>query len=1668
MNRNKVISFLKKTVITILCVVTTSSAVISAMPLAYASTSILGTDAALGSPILNNNATIDDWNKWEMLCWGVFLSNFCQPLVDDYRSAFQSGYGGSNGKGYEALSFGTGNNRTNEETIEAFCNQAITYQEQITKKTVYVNFATINNNKITPAINPNSLTDEADIKTKLREARAADFFVHQNKVDIDGIGDDSTYIKLGSTGDLGTLEVDGYESMVGVYEAQLPVFYVKGESGGYIKILDYTESWDMQMAAAIFNAVDKDYQEEFNTKLADYSEGTQPILFDAFGNLTVDGKILFPAAGNQHLTTTDSINLVNSWILNSYSSTYNENTLINGIHQSNDSIFGWYNGSAGGPAMSNVGKGLSNIGLLYYDLDSIAFRYGLKGQKFNYGEALKELFDSDINASKYSIPLKFEIAGTNAGNGLKGNAIKNNSSAQGMVLAAQVIANLDTNTNQPKMLNYIEYTTGEKVKLFDSTPVLIANQTVLPEKESEVTSQNSEKLRLLMNFIYKGYRGLINENTTGKYFGTSTVAGTLSQSKTIDDFSEQVKEHYWDIFTNTYTKYSKDKYADDKFDIFKNETLNEDTQRLILVFPISDVVKAVSSVLGVVDGTEFGAWSSYIYVTYLDWYGILNQTTLTSGTDQISNFNTDLFSPKSELMKHDPGTTGAKSKESMESEVLQMSYLMLHPDDGRNYRKELIYNGISDFLYEQYNRIVYGGASTNYEGSASKSNAGFLAVEAYSNNFLTSWFLNMYVDIAIWLLGICVLAVVVMGLVKSRKFSWFLMSIIIIVNVIILIPSSGDIVPYVTSSMVQKMFSSKLTYWGISEGIANAALESDAAASTNNFDGLDQDEALLATQIIKQMNNIYIDRSLMLKQDISQKLTQQLGGSYTQIQTLQSARWILPTLMQQYTAEEEADDQYVYVSLANVWDDGSNLYWYYNPNEASSVTKDTATSKQFIDGTANTADSDQYSKSISMIGKYVDSDAWTVDEGRTDVNYHNTSYFGDKSTNVHLYSWINENISLPVTWEQAMGDFSDYENADSWQKYMNLVYQNCRYDKDRIKEIKSMNEENKLAAIQSEAGDFLTNSMSSIDNNYEEISDQYNRSDAATLQPGYSYFKTTESPYYYFFNVVKDSLGNGSLDESFGSVIGKLQGQTLTNDEGKKIRNNFMYATIGDESYDDAKHLIADGYTGEVRDVLDLEEMFTNVIPYLYTMTLYTGGFDGESGALLDAKITDESDFYEGHNQSWAYRCNWATKIMENPQFSKPATAYPIYGEGGTPTKMTVNCPVMPASYEAQLGRPMIFSEAQMHAYGLVEADLTLVELKCVEVNDRVSEQWTMLINYAGTEGMTKEVLYREMAIIATNEFCQEFSTSGIINNKYSIYPQSLDLRYLSFDSVMKLLMINVSKDTRYVYGDTMSTLIENTDLLTAALLLVDAFLCAALVPLVRCILMAMIFYLGFLAIIQAIFSSAQYKGKIACGQLISNLLFMVYTIIYYAAFSGLMSISTSDAVLTENVIKASPGNPIWMLLAVMLISCVYVVAMFKQIEFCFKHYRDMGFEVYSTVASAVTGKMQDAFDGLGNKISDGLSGEKESKPMTSNTNSVKGTGSMSKKQTGYAVNIVNNGTAGDIGVSYNNDFDSDEDDMFKDKAYEYESGEEWVIEQDSSVVDEQIKVGEQMEQNKD
>ena len=81
--------------------------------------------------------------------------------------------------------------------------------------------------------------------------------------------------------------------------------------------------------------------------------------------------------------------------------------------------------------------------------------------------------------------------------------------------------------------------------------------------------------------------------------------------------------------------------------------------------------------------------------------------------------------------------------------------------------------------------------------------------------------------------------------------------------------------------------------------------------------------------------------------------------------------------------------------------------------------------------------------------------------------------------------------------------------------------------------------------------------------------------------------------------------------------------------------------------------------------------------------------------------------------------------------------------------------------------------------------------------------------------------------------------------------------------------MLNVSKDTNYIYDNTMKSVIYDSDIITSATLLICAIFCASILPLIRDVLMAFILYLSIFAVLHAIFSDGETKMRIAFGTII-------------------------------------------------------------------------------------------------------------------------------------------------------------------------------------------------------
>lgn len=1783
-----------------------TGAILSYAYAAGGSYSSLGTNQALGSPILNDSFSLDDWNKWEMIVWGIFLSNFTTPFVDDYNSAFNldSGYG-SEGSGVQALEFGTGRDPANTETIRDLLDYAINQQSSGATKRIYVaynklddgeivstaNFNT-NNAPITQTNESNEQSGEENTETEeenqvisdsevtgesgqdaanntapIRQATVKDLLfataddgtnnTYVHSTDSEWIG--STYAYLGN-----------YPDMVGVTDGNIPTFAIQTSSGAYETVFDYTDSYDLAIVQAILSrGYTSDFRDAFvkslNTVFANPESYT--LVLDCFGNICtqIDGtyRVIVPAAANQYLTQTPSINLVNSLIFNASTNTVGASQIINNGGQSHG---GWLETALGSyqsglPAFSNGSEGITpGSMLLYYDTDTIVLQkakeegytlvdpYDSNKSTVAYavdtGEVYQELFELDINNSdsqKYAFkiePANFNLIdttvlfGTNA-NSSVASAYKNT------LMYANELVNIFNKTPDRLVLDSIQTDTGE-VSLFGDA-VVVSVQLNPGENLPWLTAAGNlgasifggtqakygpaSILRRFVNYTYQAYQnnieteaGIIESNDVreaiansdnpiqmfenlllergvgnvsmlfkgfvigrtefydvndinalnrltylgplegASEFGSDVpiIGGILSGAGTavesIADFlaSDGVGTMLFGQNLSNDEAFSMSNLADIPLFSRAGGTVTEsnaspfDTSpfgRSVKVYTTSEVMRSVANILGVREGTEFAVYSTYIYLTYLDWYGITS-TSLSSlsGTDNTSLLNPDIFDGSSDVLNADISSiTTVMTEEQKEKQILDWTYLMLNPSEGREYRSNMIISGVADWIYDNYQKIVYGNASSYYgtgSGVSSRNSTGFLAIEPYSENFMTAWFIENYSYFVSILIGIFIILIIIVGVLNKRKISWYFVAAFAMINMLLILPATGEIAPLVSNTFVQNLFSDKMTYWAISEGVTNATMESDYVTgntiSSSYLGSLSTEEQKQVVGLVKNLNSLYTDRSLNIRQDISKKVTATSISTYEDVQQLRSARWMLPMIMRQFSADDSSAN-YVYVPLADKYEDLSNWYWYFKPGEA--VYAKTINSTQVSDSTANipNAETDKWliSDNASAMAK-----GWF--SGYTDVyemgsqtdGVYSIAYARETDRNIHTYNYM---LPYGLLASYSTPTHDDSMSYDDWAESVATLAVSSMHNSD-------------IAAVTREI---------------EQNGGEYNRFERSTVNKTFGFLWATENPLHYFYAVIQDSFQS---DLSVGGLAGELSGrysEVVDSETGEgtgvETRRSFMH-------YAD---------TGNIRDILDLEGMFTNMIPYLYAMQLGAAGYGDVDGYFSDDDMIEFYDTYSFMPKSWLYRSNWVTKIMENDDFHDSYRIGLADGSDATVTNM-----LLPSAYEAA-GRKMVFSEAEMYASGLTEQDLSLIELKCVQVNRDVSRSWTTLINYVSVPGMTVEVMKRQMALDALLIFNEEFSPAGVLGAAFQMYPTGIDLRSISFDSVMKMLMLNVTHDTSYIYGDTMQTIVEDSDIFTAILLLITAFICAFLIPLARNILMGLIFFLGLWAIIWSIFRTTKTKLKVSCGYFISNVVFLALTLIYYAGFSLLMAMTTSDEVLSVSQIEVNTGNPVWCMIFVLVLSILYCVGIYKIAVLCVRNYRDMGFEVYAGIAEMTMGKLSNGIEKVGSKLSNtfGLGGA--TADAMSSSGGSRGNSRKDPVDVRNADDDRNMGSSGSgnggpgggngSGRNNRNNNQTAPNDPYADEKSSYTDGRSEIDDSHESVdIDEQIKKGKEIQEKEE
>lgn len=1069
--------------------------------------------------------------------------------------------------------------------------------------------------------------------------------------------------------------------------------------------------------------------------------------------------------------------------------------------------------------------------------------------------------------------------------------------------------------------------------------------------------------------------------------GASQLPGLSSMTEEIDGggyvnptMSKYKEAKCSEIVDNALWRPAGTKYGSDEFnyDTITNspDILKDVFSRVVKIYKSNDHLKTAMKYFNLSENFDFAAWAPYIYLTYLDWYGI--QDPSTSLNTKVFDLSDDVYAVNGEEFFSNVTISADKKK----SAIVDYVYSMLSINSGEDYRAELGMSWINSLIYKWYCQVCNSTIGSDSSADINTTSAkGFLTVYKYSENPFTSTFIEEYSKIAATVVILVCAMIVVIGLLKSKRASWFAVAIGGAVALLYGAPTIGETVPYICNRAVTNMFSKNMTYWAMNESISNASME-EKYVGNNSKDG----EVMELIRMLQMTSQL--DKTIQLRNDISSKVVSVTTPvEIEKLQTLKSYTWLLPTIMRQYTARDGSMD-YIRTLLADQYDNASSVYWYYNPMDLISVNNYAANnwvypSETTRDKIAKTNPinfyagwNDTYNSKGDIAYKWKsmkDDEELTGAEGvkEADISENpelapddvillsNDQKYDSSSTPTHHKIYLlnidaeNNALAIPNVVNEVAIDNGGKFTKDDWNTLMS-----------------AMNTDNKKSAYIKQKYNAAMNNMTAdlvrSVTNYKQYKTEIN--------PDFGYLWSTENPFVYFYSVVKDTFPSSFTETA---VFQQIQGSYEKSAIEKKGRYD------SDEARVSFMHYKNTGYT---KDFLDLEHLFTNVIPYLYEVQIMAGGSDGENGLLGDKTLGDYGyTVYDTNKASWLYRSNWATKIMEFSKYCNEDTGY--YYRDGKRRKFKTTYPCIPQTYK----RAMVFSKAQMYAEGLTEADLTYIEQKCIDINEKVASEWTMLLNYANVEGVTAEVLYRQMALEATTIFNDIISPDVLSTSSTKLYPNAIELENISFDSVMSMIIAS-GTNAGYSINNIMLNCIKNEGLVASIILLLDAFLSVGVIPLLRNFLMAMLFYMIYIVMIRTIIKRGN-KSQIFVGFLVSNLLCLAMTLFYYGVFSVMIKSGVIDTVLTDNDTSfISTTVSLWKLLIVLAVSIVYIIGNALMIRLLWQNRTDMGFSVYATLGNMAVsriggalGGVKEGISGIGSSLTDRFNSSSSSENVSSN-----------------------------------------------------------------------------------
>lgn len=837
------------------------------------------------------------------------------------------------------------------------------------------------------------------------------------------------------------------------------------------------------------------------------------------------------------------------------------------------------------------------------------------------------------------------------------------------------------------------------------------------------------------------------------------------------------------------------------------------------------------------------------------------------------------------------------------------------------YRDNLLMRTLNSWLVTTHNAVVGGDSSGSISGIGGGSQytgfSGYITTSTLSDMPFTSWVMDYYEIIYGVLLLLVILMAICMIITGHRPWRKAILTVLAM-SVILMIPRvTIDTAVTVANNAASALYKDRFGFWAYAQH-QQYETKLDNATSENEF---------LLIQNFQQMQDYYASESGVTVKWMSPKKESyfdsfaDIKGGQVDGLNLSIFTWLFQGQFRQEIYSTDPLATYLYRPYNDIVMTASALKNKGDGSIDGIVGKTSygiagSGTMEIDDSLESGIDRERYEaltrKGVNAYYKKVLTD-FDIMPAQMLYSFTDDMYSGSGLYRTDLT--LNTTPDTALLQSSLDGGFSVYARGIVNTQATEIAYSDYVSAKDREAYAEAYPNTEQGIGAGKQVGIVKTDEDMSDDNTEKD----YNLS---------LYYLYQESPFYYFYYM-------------FDEMATRLHGDTDTKMHELLVNDAFYHYQdlTTDASGATDKNAVDEG---ALMDYLDLEGLFTVVIPYLQQSNYYVDEWTDLWGHEVKA---DSSDAFKADLKNiWKMYAPWVD-AMYNCDYSEGTIR-----AAGTTHKL--QDAINPGSYVDI--RPMVFGEADMQRNYVTDKDLSVVEARIKRVLENTYTDLMYLNNYAGFDD---DVLLAAAAMTATFNFNKEFTDTNFLGENITMYPTGFEVRNFDYDAFLRLTLLNTTGESIFAETDIYTTVINNTSMVTGVIMLINDVIAVYLVPAAKLIVLLLLFFIGLLICINCFLNPPEHlfkslgKHYFAPFGLFLGALFAHMLIVALFVGEGYTSVVGSRGV------TVTTGDPTITILLLALINCIFLYCMYMCIKMLLKSFK----ETFSNAAAGITGLVASA-----------------------------------------------------------------------------------------------------------